>query len=57
MSRYFNLQLKDEIRPIVIIAETQNEAFKQAAKESNQRNTHIISLIEVHKVDARRGKR
>ena len=34
----------------------QNEAFKKAAEESRLRNTHIISLIECYKVDARKPR-
>lgn len=56
MSRYFNLQLKDEIRPILIEADTQHEAQRRATLESRERNTQIISLIEVQKIDVRRAR-
>ena len=55
--RHFNLQLRDSIRPIVIVAETQFDAFRKATVISKEQNTQIISLIEMLHVDARRPKK
>ncbi len=54
MSRYFNLTLKNEIRPTVIIANTSSEAWRQATIKSKDSGSQIVSLIEMFKVDARR---
>lgn len=57
MSKYFNLQLKSQHQPIVIIANSQNDAFKQALREGQRCNSQIISLAEVFIVDVRRRRK
>lgn len=47
MCRTYYLQLKSEIRPQLLVADTMQDAWAQANEAAKHEKTKIVSLIEV----------
>jgi len=47
MCRTFQLQLKSEIRPQLLVADTMQDAWAQATEAAKHEKTKVVSLIEV----------